>query len=388
MPSFQNLLKGIKAEIREIDVQGTKALLDQPVPPVVIDVREQDEYVQGFIPGAVWIPRGFLEQKIEDAVPDRAAPIVIYCAGGTRSALAVRSLVELGYTNVTSMAGGFGAWKRTGLPWKAPTVLTREQEQRYSRHTLLPEVGVKGQIKLLEGRVLCIGAGGLGSPSSLYLAAAGVGTLGVIDDDVVDATNLQRQILHSLDRVGTPKVDSAEKTIKGLNPDVVVRKHKARLTSDNVMEILAGYDVIVDGADNFQTRYLVNDAALRLGKPVVHASIFRFEGQITVFPANGAPCYRCLYPEPPPPEEAPAVVPGGRRARRVAGDHGRPAGDRDRQAPARAWHHARRPPRGLRRAQDPVPRAQAAARSEMSDLWRGRGSLEDPADRLRPVLRR
>ena len=311
MPTFQNLLKGIKAEIREIDVQGTKALLDQPRPPVLIDVREQDEYVQGFIPGAIWIPRGFLEQKIEDAVSDRAAPIVVYCAGGTRSALATRSLVELGYTDVKSMAGGFGAWKRTGLPWKAPTVLTREQEQRYSRHTLLPEVGVKGQIKLLEGRVLCIGAGGLGSPSSLYLAAAGVGTLGLIDDDVVDATNLQRQILHAIDRVGTPKVDSAEKTLKGLNPDVVVEKHKARLTSDNVMDILARYDVIVDGADNFQTRYLVNDAALKLGKPVVHASIFRFEGQITVFPAEGGPCYRCLYPEPPPPEEAPSCQEAG-----------------------------------------------------------------------------
>jgi molybdopterin/thiamine biosynthesis adenylyltransferase/rhodanese-related sulfurtransferase len=311
MPTFQNLLRGIKAEIREIDVAGVKALLDQPTPPTVLDVREQDEYVQGYIPGAVWIPRGFLEQKVEDAAPDRATPIVIYCAGGTRSALAARSLIELGYTDVRSMAGGFVAWKRTGLPWKAPTVMTREQEQRYSRHTLLPEVGTAGQIKLLEGRVLCIGAGGLGSPSSLYLAAAGVGTLGIIDDDIVDATNLQRQILHSTERIGTAKVDSAEKTLKGLNPDVNVVKHKARLTSDNVMDILSKFDVIVDGADNFQTRYLVNDAALRLGKPVVHASIFRFEGQITVFPGEGGPCYRCLYPEPPPPEEAPSCQEAG-----------------------------------------------------------------------------
>jgi sulfur-carrier protein adenylyltransferase/sulfurtransferase len=311
MPTFQNLLGRLKSELREIDVKGTQSLLDQPKPPVVLDVREQDEYVQGFIPGAMWIPRGLLEQKVEEAIPEKSAPVIIYCAGGARSPLSARSLIELGYTDVRWMTGGFNAWKRTGLPWKAPVVLSREQEQRYSRHTLLPEVGVKGQIKLLEGRVLCIGAGGLGSPSALYLAAAGIGTLGLIDDDVVDATNLQRQILHSLDRVGTPKVDSAEKTINGLNPDVKVRKHKARLTSDNVMDVLAGYDVIVDGADNFQTRYLVNDAALKLGKPVVHASIFRFEGQITVFPADGGPCYRCLYPEPPPPEEAPSCQEAG-----------------------------------------------------------------------------
>jgi len=311
MPTFQNLLKGIKAEVREIDVQGVRALIDHPAPPVVIDCREQDEYVQGYIPGAVWIPRGFLEQRVEETVADRAAPIIIYCASGVRSVLATRSLIELGYTDVRTMAGGFGAWKRTGLPWKTPTVMTAEQAQRYSRHTLLPEIGVKGQLQLLEGRVLCIGAGGLGSPSSLYLAAAGVGTIGIIDDDVVDATNLQRQILHSTERVGMAKVDSAEKTLKGLNPDVDVIKLKARLTSDNVMDILSRFDVIVDGADNFQTRYLVNDAALKLEKPVVHASIFRFEGQITVFPAQGGPCYRCLYPEPPPPEEAPSCQEAG-----------------------------------------------------------------------------
>jgi molybdopterin/thiamine biosynthesis adenylyltransferase/rhodanese-related sulfurtransferase len=312
MSSFQQFLKGVKSEIRETTTDSVKKVVEQgAASPVVIDVREKDEYVQGYIPGALWISRGLLEQKIEDAVPDRATPIVLYCASGNRSAMAARSLQQLGYTDVASMAGGFTAWKRSGLPWKAPTVMTREQEMRYSRHTLLPEIGTKGQIKLLESSVLCIGAGGLGSPSSLYLAAAGIGTIGLIDDDVVDATNLQRQILHSIERVGQPKVDSAEKTLRGLNPDLTVVKHRARLTSDNVMEVLSRFDVIVDGADNFQTRYLVNDAALKLGKPVVHASIFRFEGQLTVFPGEGSPCYRCLYPEPPPPEEAPSCQEAG-----------------------------------------------------------------------------
>lgn len=311
MPTFQNYLKGIKSEIEETDVAGVEAASAAGNPAVVIDVREQNEYVQGYIPGATWIPRGYLELRVEDAVPERDTPIVLYCAGGTRSALAVRGLRELGYTDVKSMAGGFGAWKRSGKPFDVPVVMTPEQEIRYSRHTMLPEVGEKGQIKLLESKVLCIGAGGLGSPSSLYLAAAGVGTVGLIDDDVVDSSNLQRQILHSTDRVGMAKVDSGEKTLVGLNPDVNVVKHKTRLTSDNVLEILAQYDVIVDGADNFQTRYLVNDAALKLNKPVIHASIFRFEGQITVFPADGGPCYRCLYPEPPPPEEAPSCQEAG-----------------------------------------------------------------------------
>ena len=311
MPSFQTFLKGIKAEVKEIDVAAANADRASASPAAMIDVREQDEYIQGYIPGATWIPRGFLEMRIEDAVPDRATKVILYCAGGNRSALAARSLHELGYTDVISMAGGFSAWKASGLTWKAPTVMTPEQATRYSRHTLLPEVGVAGQLKLLEGKVLCIGAGGLGSPSALYLAAAGVGTIGLIDDDTVDASNLQRQILHSLDRVGMAKVDSGEKTLRGLNPDVKVEKYKTRLTSDNVMEILARFDVIVDGADNFQTRYLVNDAALKLNKPVVHASIFRFEGQITVFPGEGSPCYRCLYPEPPPPEDAPSCQEAG-----------------------------------------------------------------------------
>jgi molybdopterin/thiamine biosynthesis adenylyltransferase/rhodanese-related sulfurtransferase len=311
MPTFQNYLDGIKREIAETDVAGVKRIVEGGESAVLIDVREQSEYAQGFIPGARWIPRGFLELRIEDAVPDRQAPIVLYCAGGVRSALAARSLRELGYGNVRSMAGGFGAWKRAGYDFEVPRALTSEQELRYSRHTMLPEVGEKGQLALLASKVLLLGAGGLGSPSALYLAAAGVGTLGLVDDDVVDASNLQRQVLHATDRVGMPKVESAELTLRGLNPDVKVVKHQLRLSSENVLDVIAGYDVIVDGADNFQTRYLLNDAALKLGVPVIHSSIFRFEGQITVFPAQGAPCYRCLYPEPPPPEEAPSCQEAG-----------------------------------------------------------------------------
>ena len=311
MSDYRSYLNGIKAQIKETDVSKVRELIERPGLATIVDVREQDEYAQGYIPGATWISRGFLEQKIEETAPRKDELVVLYCASGNRSALGARSLAELGYTNVVSMAGGFTAWKRSGLPWKAPTLLSKDQEMRYSRHTLLPEIGVKGQIKLLESSVLCIGAGGLGSPSSMYLAAAGIGRIGLIDDDVVDATNLQRQILHNTERVGLHKVDSAEKTLKGLNPDVKVDKHKARLDSSNVLDILSRYDVIVDGADNFQTRYLVNDAALKLGKPVVHASIFRFEGQMTVFPASGSPCYRCLYPEPPPPEEAPSCSEAG-----------------------------------------------------------------------------
>jgi sulfur-carrier protein adenylyltransferase/sulfurtransferase len=318
MPSFQTYLKAIKSEVAETDVGQLHDVLGRrdphpaaPAVPAVIDVREQDEYVQGTIPGARWIPRGYLELRIEEAVPERDQPIVLYCAGGTRSALAARSLRELGYTQVQSLAGGFGAWKRAGYPFDVPVVLNPDQQLRYSRHTMLPEVGDKGQVALLKSRVLCLGAGGLGSPSSMYLAAAGVGTLGIVDDDVVDISNLQRQILHSTDRVGVHKVESAAKTLTGLNPDVKVVQHRTRLDSSNALEILANYDVIVDGADNFQARYLVNDAALKLGIPVVHASIFRFEGQITVFPGDGGPCYRCLYPSPPPPEEAPSCAEAG-----------------------------------------------------------------------------
>ncbi len=308
MPSYDALLRELRGQIPEVDVPGLSTQLGKVA---LIDCREADEHAQGAIPGAVWIPRGFLESRIEKTVSDRTAPIIVYCASGNRSLFAQRTLAELGYTNVRSLAGGFTAWKRSGLPWEMPAALRPDQETRYSRHTLLPEVGVAGQQKLLASKVVCIGAGGLGSPSSMYLAAAGIGTLGMIDDDIVDASNLQRQILHGTDRLATAKVDSAERTLKNLNPDVRVEKHRARITSENAIDLLGRYDVIIDGADNFATRYLVNDVALKLGKPVVHASIFRFEGQLTVFPANGSPCYRCLYPQPPPPEDAPSCAEGG-----------------------------------------------------------------------------
>jgi molybdopterin/thiamine biosynthesis adenylyltransferase/rhodanese-related sulfurtransferase len=308
MPTYDALLRDLRGQMREIDVAGLSETLRAVK---LIDVREADEHAQGAIPGSTWIPRGFLEQKIDRAVGDRAAAVVVYCASGNRSLFAARTLGELGYTNVRSLAGGFTAWKRAGLAWETPLALRADQETRYSRHVLLPEVGVAGQMKLLAAKVACIGAGGLGSPSSMYLAAAGIGTLGMIDDDIVDASNLQRQILHGTDRLGRPKVDSAEETLRRLNPDVRVDKHRARITSHNAIDLLGRYDVIIDGADNFATRYLVNDVALKLGKPVIHASIFRFEGQLTVFPANGSPCYRCLYPQPPPPEEAPSCAEGG-----------------------------------------------------------------------------
>ena len=310
MPDFDTLIRELRGKTPEIDT----AVLAAELPAgrtVLVDVREADEHAQGAIDGTVFIPRGFLELRIEKHAPDRDAPIVVYCASGTRSVLAARSLTELGYTNVRSLAGGFSGWKRNGLPWSTPQALRADQEARYSRHTMLPEVGLAGQLKLLASKVLCIGAGGLGSPSSMYLAAAGVGTIGVIDDDVVDASNLQRQILHATDRVGVAKVDSAETTLRGLNPDVKVDKHRTRITADNALQLIGGYDVVIDGADNFATRYLVNDAALKLGKPVIHASIFRFEGQITVFPAAGSPCYRCLYPSPPPAEDAPSCAEAG-----------------------------------------------------------------------------
>jgi len=311
VPTFDTLLRELRGKTPEVDPQTLSIELRDGRQPAVIDVREPDENVQGMIPGSVHIVRGFLEQRIERAVPDRETPVVLYCASGTRSVLAARTLGELGYANVRSLAGGFTGWKRAGLPFEQPLALRPDQEARYSRHVLIPEVGVAGQLKLLKSKVLCIGAGGLGSPSSMYLAAAGIGTIGMIDDDVVDASNLQRQILHSTERVGTPKVDSAEKTLRGLNPDVKVDKHATRITADNALALIGPYDVVIDGADNFATRYLVNDSALRLGKPVVHASIFRFEGQITVFPGAGSPCYRCLYPQPPPAEEAPSCAEAG-----------------------------------------------------------------------------
>ena len=320
MASFAGYLKDVKGKIRETNVEAVKKVVKERqgkagdgngLGPVLIDVREKDEWMEGFIPGAQWIPRGFLELRIEDKVPEKDAAVVLYCAGGTRSALAARSLADLGYTNVASLEGGFSAWKRAGLDFERPFVMTQDQNIRYARHTMLPEVGQDGQIKLLKSKVLCLGAGGLGSPASYYLAAAGVGTLGMIDDDVVDASNLQRQILHATDRIGMPKVESAARTLTGLNPDVKVNQYKARLTSENVMDILSQYDVIVDGVDNFPTRYLLNDASLKLRKPVVHASIYRFEGQMTSFIPGQGPCYRCLYPAPPPPDMAPSCQEAG-----------------------------------------------------------------------------
>jgi molybdopterin/thiamine biosynthesis adenylyltransferase/rhodanese-related sulfurtransferase len=315
MATFNEVLSSCKEVIREVSVEDTKArVLDGPEAeaPVLLDVRERDEYEQGFIPRAQWIPRGFLELKVEDVVPDREREVIVYCAGGVRSALATRSLNEMGYTKISSMAGGFRAWKNAGHAFDRPRVLSPEQLKRYSRHIMLPEVGEAGQGALLDAKVLCLGAGGLGSPSALYLAAAGVGTIGIVDDDVVDESNLQRQVLHNLERLGMPKVESARKTLQALNPDVEVVAHQERLTSDNVLQILERYDLVVDGADNFPTRYLLNDAALKLGKPVVHASIFRFEGQVTTFLGDETgPCYRCLYPDPPPPGMAPSCQEAG-----------------------------------------------------------------------------
>jgi molybdopterin/thiamine biosynthesis adenylyltransferase/rhodanese-related sulfurtransferase len=308
MASFRELLARTKSEITEISPEAAEARLGSVT---FLDVREQDEYDAGTIPGAVHIARGFLESQVESRVTDRDAELVVYCAGGVRSAFAVRTLVEMGYTNVVSMAGGYGQWKNEGRTWITPAVLSTEQRDRYKRHLLLPEVGEEGQQKLLESKVLLLGAGGLGSPAALYLAAAGVGTLGVVDMDVVDQSNLQRQILHNIDRVGERKVDSAKKTLTALNPDVNVVGYDVRFGADNVLDIIDGYDVVVDGTDNFPTRYLLNDASLLKRVPVVHGSIFRFEGQVTVFDPYNGPCYRCLLPEPPPPELAPSCAEAG-----------------------------------------------------------------------------
>jgi molybdopterin/thiamine biosynthesis adenylyltransferase/rhodanese-related sulfurtransferase len=311
MASYRDLLRQVKAEIEEIDAAAARARLDDG-DVALVDVREPAEWSQGHIPGAVHVPRGNLESRIESAVSDRSRPVVLYCASGSRSAFAARALLELGYEDVASLAGGFADWKRNGFPFEIPQTLEDAQRRRYSRHLLIPEVGEEGQQKLLGSRILLIGAGGLGSPASLYLAAAGVGTLGIVDDDVVDETNLQRQIVHSTERLGEPKAESAKRTVEALNPDVRVELFPERLTSDNADRILGkGWDVIVDGADNFPTRYLLNDASVWHDIPVVHGSIFRFEGQTTVFKPGDGPCYRCLFPEPPPPELAPSCAEGG-----------------------------------------------------------------------------
>ena len=308
MSSFGELLATTKARITEITPEKAAAELGTAV---FLDVREMEEYDQGAIPGAVHIPRGFLESQVEAKVPDRSTRVVVYCAGGSRSAFAARTLGDLGYSDVVSLTGGFNHWKDEGLRWLVPLTLTAEQHKRYHRHTMLPEMGEEGQQKLLGSKVLILGAGGLGSPAAMYLAAAGVGTLGIVDMDAVDESNLQRQLLHTADRVGERKVDSAKKTLTALNPDVNVVGYDVRLAADNVVEIIDGYDVIVDGTDNFPTRYLVNDASLLVEIPVVHGSIHRFEGQVSVFSPYKGPCYRCLVPEPPPPDMAPSCAEAG-----------------------------------------------------------------------------
>lgn len=311
MKSFRDYLAAAKAQIKEVDVDEVRARAGNGGGRILIDVREADEHRAGHIEGSRFITRGFLESRIEDVVPDRLTPVTLYCAAGSRSALAARALQELGYHDVESMAGGFNLWKQRGYPIFQPRQLSAAQQLRYSRHLSIPEVGEKGQARLLDARVLLIGAGGLGSPAAYYLAAAGVGTLGIVDDDVVDESNLQRQILHSTERVGQPKVDSARATLTGLNPDVNVIGMRERLTSANVERLFDGYDVVVDGCDNFATRYLVNDACVNLRKPNVHGSVYRFEGQVTTFVPYQGPCYRCLYPEPPPAELAPSCADAG-----------------------------------------------------------------------------
>ncbi len=309
-PSGAEVLRQIKSRIDEVDPSVVREQASNGA--VLIDVREAEEWSTGHIPGAKHVPKSYLESRIEGAAPDRAQPIVLYCQSGNRSAWAARTLIEdLGYEHVESMTGGFTLWKDRGYDVEQPRTLSAEQRERYSRHLLLPEVGIEGQQKLLDAKVLLLGAGGLGSPTALYLAAAGVGTLGIVDDDVVDLSNLQRQVIHSTDRIGVPKVDSAEETIKALNPDVNVQKYAVRLGPENIMDILPDYDIVVDGLDNFPTRYLLNDASVRLQIPVVSAAILGFEGQLSVFKPYDGPCYRCLFPVPPPAELAPSCGANG-----------------------------------------------------------------------------
>lgn len=304
MATFQDLFSQAKERVGEVD-SHTADELRRADEAKIVDVREKTEWDEGHIPGAVHVPRGYLELRIENAVPDKNQPVLLYCAGGTRSVLAARTLQEMGYSDVRSIGGGFGAWKDAGLPFVFPRTLTPDQQQRYSRHVLIPEVGEEGQLKLLASSVLLVGAGGLGSPTALYLAAAGVGTLGIVDSDVVDESNLQRQVLHTTDRVGMLKVESAQKTIHALNPEVQVNTYNLRLNPENVDEIVEQYDIVVDGTDNFDTRYMINETCVRLGKPNVSASILSFDGQLSVYHPPAGPCYKCVYPEPPPPSLAP-----------------------------------------------------------------------------------
>jgi molybdopterin/thiamine biosynthesis adenylyltransferase/rhodanese-related sulfurtransferase len=308
-PSGADYIRQIKEQVTEVDPSEVRGLLDEGI--AVLDVRETEEWDAGHLPGATHVPRGYLESRIDGAVPDRSRPVVLYCASGTRSALAAKTLIDLGFEDVRSMTGGYTLWKDRGYEVEIPRKLTPEQRERYSRHFLLPEIGQAGQEKLLDAKVLLLGAGGLGSPTALYLAAAGVGTIGIIDNDVVDLSNLQRQVIHTTDRLGVKKVESAEQAMKAINPDVNVVTYDFRLDASNIMDVIAGYDVIVDGLDNFPTRYLLNDATVRLGIPVVSASILGFDGQLSVFKPYEGPCYRCLYPVPPPAELAPSCGANG-----------------------------------------------------------------------------
>lgn len=305
MANFRDLLKRVRSQIRETTPEEVHRGLGVGGRPRLLDVRENEEVRNGIIPGADHLSRAHFESRVEDVLPDKEAPVVVYCATGVRSVFAAKTLSELGYSDVSSMSGGFTRWKDLGYEFDVPRILDDAQRDRYSRHLILPEVGESGQLKLLESKVLVIGAGGLGSPTLLYLAAAGVGTIGIVDSDVVEANNLQRQVVHNTDRIGHLKVDSAKETLTKLNPDVRVVVHPFRINNENAHELISQYDVVVDGCDNFDTRYVVNDAAVDLRVPVVHGSIFRFEGMASTFIPYEGPCYRCLYPEAPPPELAP-----------------------------------------------------------------------------------
>ena len=309
--TYKELMDEAREAVPEVTVDDVKARLENGQRPVLLDVREREEYREGHLEGALALPRGFMEMRVEEAVPDKSAPVVAYCAGGVRSLIAARTLKEMGYADVSSMAGGYTAWKNAGYDWVADRQFSQEQLTRYARHFTLPEVGEAGQAKLLDAKVLCVGAGGLGSPVAFYLAAAGVGTLGLVDHDTVDMSNLQRQILHTNDRVGMPKVESAQMTLNALNPDVNVVQFKERLSSENVRRIIGDFDIVVNGCDNFPTRYLINDACIMAEKLLVDGSIFQFEGQVTVIDPHDGPCYRCLFPEPPPPGAAPSCAEAG-----------------------------------------------------------------------------
>ncbi|HEY1908318.1 MAG TPA: molybdopterin-synthase adenylyltransferase MoeB [Myxococcaceae bacterium] len=310
MPTFRQLLEQARAVVSEVSPESVAARLRSDDAPVLLDVREPDETAEGHLPGALLVPRGNLELRIEQMV-GREREVVVYCAGGVRSVLAARTLLDLGYARVSSLAGGYGRWSDLGLPRVRPTQLRADQKSRYRRHLSLPEVGEEGQARLASARVLLLGAGGLGSPAALYLAAAGVGTLGIVDSDVVEVSNLQRQVLHRNADAGRPKTESARDALTALNPEVKVVTFSERLTAANVLSIVRGFEVVLDGGDNFPTRYLLNDACVQEGIPLVHGSVYRFEGQATTLLPGVGPCYRCLYPAPPPPELAPSCAEAG-----------------------------------------------------------------------------